>query len=102
MVDVAIPRDSNIRKMEHKKLEKCQGLKEELERMWGVKASVVPRVIGAHGAVTHKLGDWLQQIPGITPDTSVQKSTILDPIDHVYTKSFLNSISYKLGSLNAY
>ena len=32
-VDVAIPSDGNIRKKEHKKLEKHQGLKEELERM---------------------------------------------------------------------
>ena len=44
MVDVAFP--SNIRKKEHKKLEKYQGLKEELEKMWGVKAAVVTIVIG--------------------------------------------------------
>ena len=29
------------------------------------------------GAVTHKLGEWLQQIQGITAEMSVQKSTIL-------------------------
>ena len=38
VVDVAIPSDSNIRKKEHEKLEKYQGLREELEKMWGVKA----------------------------------------------------------------
>ena len=48
LVDVAIPSDSDIRKKGHKKLEKYQGLKEELERMWGVKASVVPVVVEAH------------------------------------------------------
>ena len=36
MVDVAITSDSNIRKKEHEKLKKYQGLKEELERMPGV------------------------------------------------------------------
>ena len=36
VVDVAIPRDGNIRKKEHKKLEKYQGLKEELEKKCGV------------------------------------------------------------------
>ena len=35
--DVAIPRDGNIRKKEHEKLEKYQ----ELEKMWSVKAAVV-------------------------------------------------------------
>ena len=73
VVDVAIPSDSNIRKKEHQKLEKYQGLREELEKMWGVKAKVVPVVIGALVAVTPKLGEWLQQIPGRTSDISVQK-----------------------------
>lgn len=77
VVDVAIPSDSNIRKKEQEKLEKYQGLKEELEKMWGVKASVVPVVIGALGAVTPKLEGWLQQIPGTPSETSVQKSAIL-------------------------
>ncbi|TWW80141.1 hypothetical protein D4764_10G0011710 [Takifugu flavidus] len=55
LIDVAIPSDSNIRKKEHEKLEKYQGLKEEIERMWGMKATVVPVVIGTLGAVTPNL-----------------------------------------------
>ncbi|CAI5656802.1 unnamed protein product [Oreochromis niloticus] len=62
---------------EHEKLEKYQGLREELERMWRVKVTVVPVVIGALGAVTPKLGEWLQQIPGTTSEISVQKSAVL-------------------------
>ena len=77
VVDIAIPSDCNIRKKEHEKVEKYQGLKEELERAWKVKASVVPVVIGALGAVTPKLEEWLQQIPGKTSDISVQKSAVL-------------------------
>uniref|UniRef100_A0A3P9D2Q4 Histone H4 n=1 Tax=Maylandia zebra TaxID=106582 RepID=A0A3P9D2Q4_9CICH len=30
-----------------------------------------------YGAVTPKLGEWLQQIPGITSEISVQKSAVL-------------------------
>ena len=77
VVNVAIQSDSNIRKKEQKKLEKYQGLKEELERMQGVKALMVPVLIGAHRAVTHKLGDWIQQTQDITSEISVQKTTIL-------------------------
>ena len=42
-----------------------------------MKATVVPVVIGALGAVTPKLEEWLQQIPGKTSDISVQKSAVL-------------------------
>ncbi|TWW81593.1 hypothetical protein D4764_01G0014080, partial [Takifugu flavidus] len=62
VIDVAIPNDSNIRKKENEKLEKYQALKEEIEKMWGVKATVVPVVIGTLGAVTPKLSRGLQQI----------------------------------------
>ena len=55
VMDVAVPSDSNIKKKKYEKLEKYQGLKEELERTWKVKAKVVPVVIGALGAVTSKL-----------------------------------------------
>ena len=43
-VDVLIPIDGNVRMKEHEKLEKYQALKEEQERMWGVKASLVTSV----------------------------------------------------------
>ena len=56
-VDVAIPSDGNIRKKEHKKLEKYQRLKDELESMSSV--DVVPMV-------TPMLGEELQQIQGTT------------------------------------
>ena len=77
VIDVAIPSDSNIRKKEHEKLEKYQGLKEQLEKMWGMKVTVVPVVVGALGAVTPKLDAWLQEIPGTTSEISVQKSALL-------------------------
>ena len=77
VIDIAVPSDSNIKKKEYEKLEKYQGLKEELERTWKVKVKVVPVVIGALGAVTPKLEEWLQQIPGTTSELSVQKSAVL-------------------------
>ncbi|KAF7645372.1 hypothetical protein LDENG_00205860, partial [Lucifuga dentata] len=77
VTDVAVPADSNIRKKEHEKIQKYQGLKEELEWTWKVKSKVVPMVIGALRAVTPKLGEWLQEIPGTTSEVSVQKSAVL-------------------------
>lgn len=51
-----------MREKEHEKFEKYQGLKEEVEKLWRVKATVVPVVIRALGEVTPKLGEQLQQL----------------------------------------
>ena len=75
--DVKIPNGSNIRKKEQEKHQEYQGLKEELERIRGAKASVVTMLKGSVWAVAPKLGESVQQNPGITSEISVQKSTIL-------------------------
>lgn len=41
VIDIAILSDSDIRKKEQEKLEKYPWLVEELEKMWGVKVTVV-------------------------------------------------------------
>ena len=74
VVDVAVPRDGNIRQKEHEKLE-IPLLKEELEKMWSMKAAAVSIVIGALGAVTPNLDWWLQQTP-TTSEISVLKSAV--------------------------
>uniref|UniRef100_A0A8C7WQN1 Rho-related GTP-binding protein RhoG n=1 Tax=Oryzias sinensis TaxID=183150 RepID=A0A8C7WQN1_9TELE len=58
VVDVAVPSNGNIRKKEHEKQEKYQGLIEELEKAWNVKVTVVPVVNGALWAVTPKLEEF--------------------------------------------
>lgn len=61
VIDMFLSLGIAIRKKEHKKLGKCQGLREELEKMWKVKAIVVPVITGPLGVVTPKLGERLQQ-----------------------------------------
>lgn len=77
VVYVAIPSDCNIRK-ENKKLKKCQGLKEEMDKPWQVHASVVPVITGALSAVTPKLKEWLQIISGTTSEISAQRNAVLE------------------------
>ena len=55
VAEVAIPSDSIIRRKEHEKLRKNQELNEELERMLGVKSSVVLVVIETLVVVASKL-----------------------------------------------
>lgn len=70
VIDIAVPSGRIIKKEEYGKLEKYQGLKEELWRMWKVKASVVPMMVGAYSP---KLKENLQQI---SEKASVQKSAV--------------------------
>lgn len=53
--DLPRPSDSNIRKKEHI-IDKYQRLRDELEKTWRVKATVVSLVIRAFGAVTRQTG----------------------------------------------
>lgn len=73
VIDAVTPNDKKIRKKEHEKLEKYEGL----EKMWRVKVNMDPVVIRALGVVTPKLGEWLKLIPGTTSEISVQKSAVL-------------------------
>jgi len=42
VIDLAIPNNSSIRKKEQQKFGKYQELRGELEKMWKVKATMVP------------------------------------------------------------
>jgi len=59
LIDVAIPSDGNIMKKQHEKLEKYQGLREGVKKIWELKAAVAPVVIKAPRAMAPKLAEWL-------------------------------------------
>ena len=73
MADLAIPCNSKMKKKENEKLEKYQGLKKEVEKMWELKVTVLPLGIRA----LLKLCECLQQITGTKSKLSVQKSAVL-------------------------
>lgn len=83
VIDIAVPSDSNTRKKEFKRLEKYRGLKEELEKMWKMKATVALVVIGTLRAMT-PYWDWLQQIHGQTSEISVQTTAVLGTAKVLY------------------
>jgi len=51
LVDVAIPADRNVQKEAEKKL-KYKSLGTEIQRMWNLKCTIIPVIIGATGIVT--------------------------------------------------
>ena len=55
LVDVATPADRNVVQKEAKKKLKYKSLCIEMQRMWNLKCTIVPVIIGATGIVTRSL-----------------------------------------------
>jgi hypothetical protein len=64
LIDVAIPGDRNVIKKGAEKILKYEDLIMEIKRMWNVKATVVPVIIGATGTISESLTQYLSNIPG--------------------------------------
>ena len=77
IIDISCPVDTNVGKKESEKIGKYGALSVEVERMWGVKAQVIPVIVGGLGAVTKNLGDNLAKIPGAPDLYMCQKICLL-------------------------
>jgi hypothetical protein len=66
-MDVAIPADRNVVQKE--------GV--EIQRMWNLKCTIIPIIIGATGIVAKSLRKYLKAIPGTHSLDSLQKPAIL-------------------------
>jgi len=76
LIDVAIPADRNVAQKEAEKL-KYKSLCTELQRMWNLKCTIVPVIIGATGIVTRSLRKNLEAVPGKHSIDSLQKTAII-------------------------
>ena len=76
-IDVAISGDRNVIKKEAEKTLKYKDLITEIQRMWNVKAKVIPVIIGATGTVSESLRQYLRNIPGKYEIKELQKTAIL-------------------------
>ena len=65
-----------MQKGEKKKL-KYKSLCIGIQRMWNLKCSIVPVIIGATGIVTRSLRKNLETVPGRHSIDSVQKTAVL-------------------------
>ena len=77
LVDVALPADRNVVQKEAEKKLKYKSLCIEIQRMWNMKCTIVPVIIGATGIVTRSLKKNLETIPGKHSIDSLQKTAIL-------------------------
>ena len=62
IVDFAVPADHRIKLKECKKKDKYHLLARELKKLWNMKVTIVPTVIGAFGTVTKGLLKGLKDL----------------------------------------
>jgi len=77
LIDVAIPADRNVVQKEAEKKLKYRSLCIEIQRMWNLKCTIVPVIIGATGVVTRRLTKNLEAVPGKHSIDSLQKTAVL-------------------------
>ena len=59
IINIAVPGDQNIKVKELEKISKYQGLRLQVQRLWDVKATVIPVVTGDLGTVSEQLENHL-------------------------------------------
>jgi hypothetical protein len=78
LIDVVIPGDRNLIKKEAAKILKYEDLTIEFQRMWHVKANVIPVIIGANGTISKSLRQYSSNIPGKHEIKELQQPAVLD------------------------
>ena len=77
LIDVPIPADRNVVQKEAEKMLKYKSLCVEIQRMWNLKCTIIPIIIGATGIVTRSLRKNMEAVPGKHSIDSLQKTAML-------------------------
>ena len=71
---MAVPGDQNIVLKEQEKVNKYQGLRIEVQKLWNIKATVILVIIGALGIISNNFEKHFDEI-GILKDIPSQQNT---------------------------
>ena len=74
---MAIPADRNVVQKEAEKKLNYKSLCIEIQRMWNLKCTIIPVIIGATGIVTRSLRKNSEAVPGKHSIDSLQKTAVL-------------------------
>ena len=74
---MAIPADRKVVQKEAEKKLKYKSFCIEIQRIWNLKCTIMPVIIGASGIVTRSLKKNLEAVPGKHSIDSLQKTAIL-------------------------
>lgn len=77
IIDISVPGDARTESVEDHKIEKYRDLAREVSRLWDVKTTVIPIVIGALGTVTPRLRAYLALLEVDISFETIQKASLL-------------------------
>ena len=77
LIDIPTPLDSKTSVKTKEKLNKYKDSEIEVERMWGLKTTTVPLVLGARGTIKKDRENYSNKIPGNTNIHELQKIALL-------------------------
>ena len=82
-IDVAIPGDRNVIKNEAEKILKYEERITEIQRMWNVRAEVVPLITGSTGTISNSVRQYLSNIRGKHEIKELQHKTAILCTAHI-------------------
>ena len=82
---MSVPSDKNIAVKEFDKLSKYKDLEIEIEKMWSLKATTVPVIVGALGMIKKGTHRYIEKLPGIHHLYEIQK-IVLTSTAHLLRK----------------
>jgi hypothetical protein len=77
LIDAETSGDRNVIKKEADKIVKYKDLTIEIQRMWNVKARMIPVIIGGTETISKSLRKYVSNIPGNYDLRELQKTAIL-------------------------
>ena len=78
IIDIALPGYESIKVKEPEKVTKYQVLRLQVQKLWDVKATFMPIVVGAVGTVSEELEDHLKAIGIPVVINSLQQLALLE------------------------
>ena len=64
LIDMTVPSDRNLSIKEYAKISKYKDVETEIQKMWHLKVTLIPLVIGALGTIKKKTEGHIKRIPG--------------------------------------
>ena len=86
LIDMSVPSDKNISVKEFDKLSKYKDLEIEIRKMWNLKTTIVPVIVGALGMIKKGTQAHLDKIPGHHSIQEIQK-IVLTSTAHILRKT---------------
>ena len=77
LIDMSVPGDSNVIAKEYEKRSKYKDLEIEIQRMWKMKTTVLPIVVGALGTMSKDFDKHLKELPTDVSSKQIQKIALL-------------------------